>query len=106
MILMPAYVYCRGGRGGGHSISAPACSRRRVALLEDPATGSATVQMAAQLLAAEKLKDGKHAFAFEQGYEMGRPSQLALEADIDGGAIREVRLAGSAVRMMSGWLEL
>ena len=73
---------------------------------EDPATGSATVNLAAQLLVAEKLGDGTHRWQIEQGYEMGRPSDLALEADVKAGQLQAVRVGGSAVRMMSGELDL
>ena len=100
-----AYIYCRGGEDAGTHYHARMFSPTG-GIPEDPATGSATVQMAAQLLAAEKLKDGLHLWNFEQGYEMGRPSQLKLEADVAQGVLREVRLAGSAVRMMSGELTL
>ena len=69
---------------------------------EDPATGSATALLAAQLLTAEHLKDGTHIWNLEQGYEMGRPSDLRLEADVKSGKLTAVRVGGSAVRMMSG----
>jgi trans-2,3-dihydro-3-hydroxyanthranilate isomerase len=103
--LDAAYVYTRGGdhpeTGYRARMYAP-----HVGIPEDPATGSATVQMAAQLLAAEGLKDGSHAWRFEQGYEMGRPSDLFLECDVKGGALAAVRLAGHAVQVMEGRLEL
>ena len=49
-----------------------------------------------------KLRD----YALEQGYEMGRPSDLHLEADVAGGNLKAVRVAGQAVQIMSGVLEL
>ncbi len=73
---------------------------------EDPATGAATVLLAAQLLSAEQLKDGSHRWQLEQGYEMGRPSNLTLEADVAAGNLRAVRVAGQAVQIMSGVLDL
>jgi trans-2,3-dihydro-3-hydroxyanthranilate isomerase len=73
---------------------------------EDPATGSATALLAAQLLTAEKLKDGTHMWNVEQGYEMGRPSDLRLEADVKAGKLTSVRVGGSAVRVMSGEIDL
>ncbi len=100
-----AYLYTRGG-------DAPnAAFRSRMyaptgGIAEDPATGSATALLAAQLLTAEKLADGTHRWQLEQGYEMGRPSDLALEADVKAGKLTAVRVGGSAVRMMSGELEL
>lgn len=100
-----AYVYARGGAGAKTSFRArmfaPAAG-----IPEDPATGSATALLAAQLLHAESLKDGKHAWELEQGYEMGRPSDLHLEADIGSGRLTAVRVAGSAVRVSEGILTL
>lgn len=99
------YLYVR---GGGHARTA---FRARMfaptdGIPEDPATGSATAIFARQLLAAETLKDGKHVWLLEQGYEMGRPSDLHLEADITGGRLTAVRVAGQAVQIMSGVLEV
>jgi len=75
-------------------------------IIEDPATGSATALLAAQLLSAERLKDGTHIWHLEQGYEMGRPSDLRLEADVKSGKLAAVRVGGSAVRVMSGEIDL
>ena len=72
---------------------------------EDPATGAATALLAAQLLSAEALKDGTHRWQIEQGYEMGRPSDLFLEADVTAAKLSAVRVAGQAVQLMSGVLE-
>ncbi|MBP6716684.1 MAG: PhzF family phenazine biosynthesis protein [Acidobacteria bacterium] len=71
---------------------------------EDPATGSATAMLAAQLLTSEHLTDGTHRWQLEQGYEMGRPSDLHLQADVEGGRLTAVRVSGQAVRVMSGEL--
>src|SRR4029078_8374055 len=73
---------------------------------EDPATGSATAILAAQILKDEKLPDGMFACEIEQGYEMGRPSDLHLEVDVSGGKLKAVRVAGQAVPVMEGVLEL
>jgi trans-2,3-dihydro-3-hydroxyanthranilate isomerase len=100
-----AYLYARGGDGRDTAFRARMyCPTGGIP--EDPATGSATVNLAAQLLSAEKLADGLHRWQIEQGYEMGRPSDLRLEADVDSGKLMAVRIGGSAVRMMSGELEL
>lgn len=103
--LDAAYIYTRSGSDPGTHYRARMYSPTG-GIPEDPATGSATVQMAAQLLAAEKLGDGTHAFRFEQGYEMGRPSDLFLEADVRGSQLTAVRLAGQAVQIANGVLEL
>jgi trans-2,3-dihydro-3-hydroxyanthranilate isomerase len=100
-----AYVYTPGGDAKKTSFRArmfaPAAG-----VPEDPATGSATALLAAQLLRAEALADGKHAWELEQGYEMGRPSDLHLEADVSGGKLVAVRVAGSAVKVSEGRLML
>ncbi|MFN4141334.1 PhzF family phenazine biosynthesis protein [Aestuariivirga sp.] len=73
---------------------------------EDPATGSATAILAAQLIGTESLGDGTHRWKLEQGYDMGRPSDLWLEADVAGAKLVAVRVAGQAVQIMSGVLEV
>ncbi|HLF21714.1 MAG TPA: PhzF family phenazine biosynthesis protein [Aestuariivirga sp.] len=100
-----AYVYTRGGAAPRTAFRARMFAPTG-GIPEDPATGSATALLAAQLLKAEALKDGTHAFELEQGYEMGRPSDLHLEADVKGGGLAAVRVAGQAVRVMQGTLEV
>ena len=100
-----AYVYTRGGDGPNVSFRARMYSPTG-GIPEDPATGSATALLAAQLLKAENLKDGTHSWHLEQGYEMGRPSDLRLEADVKSAKLIAVRVGGSAVRMMSGEIDL
>jgi trans-2,3-dihydro-3-hydroxyanthranilate isomerase len=100
-----AYIYTRGGDGANTSFRARMYAPGG-GIVEDPATGSATALLAAQLLNAENLKDGTHIWNLEQGYEMGRPSDLRLEADVNSAKLVSVRVGGSAVRMMSGEIEL
>ena len=73
-------------------------------IMEDPATGSAAATFPAQILASEQLGEGTHKWTVEQGYEMGRPSQIYLEADVAAGAITAVRVGGYAVPVMTGEL--
>ncbi len=99
-----AYLYCRGGD------NVQTAYRARMyapgdGIPEDPATGSATALLAAQLLVTEKLADQTHRWTLEQGYEMGRPSDLSLEADVRDGKLVAVRVAGRAVHVMQGTLE-
>jgi trans-2,3-dihydro-3-hydroxyanthranilate isomerase len=96
-----AYVYTKGGD------SAEAAFRARMfapsaGIPEDPATGSATAILAAQLLTAGVLSQGTNRFLLEQGYEMGRPSDLKLEVDSAGGVLSSVRVGGNAVRVSEG----
>ncbi|PRY23738.1 trans-2,3-dihydro-3-hydroxyanthranilate isomerase [Aliiruegeria haliotis] len=71
---------------------------------EDPATGSASAILAAQLLAAGALGEGENAVALTQGVEMGRESHITLTACVRDGSLREVRIGGSALRMNEGEL--
>ena len=100
-----AYLYTRGGDGAGTAFRSRMYAPTG-GIPEDPATGSATALLAAQLLTAEKLSDGTHCWQLEQGYEMSRPSDLTLEADVNSGTLTAVRVGGSAVRMMSGEFEI
>lgn len=100
-----AYMYTRGGDGADTSYRARAYAPLD-GIPEDPATGSATAILAAQLLRAETLSDGTHRWKLEQGHEMGRPSDLWLEADVAGAKLVAVRVAGQAVQISSGVLEI
>lgn len=104
-MMRAAYIYTRGGDAPNTSFRARMFAPGG-GIAEDPATGSATALLAAQLLRAEKLMDGTHKWKLEQGYEMGRPSDLHLEADVAGGALKAVRVGGHAVKVMSGEIEI
>jgi trans-2,3-dihydro-3-hydroxyanthranilate isomerase len=69
---------------------------------EDPATGSATAILSAQLLACHALADGRTVLNLRQGVEMGRPSALRLTVDVSDGQLREIRVAGSACPVAEG----
>ena len=99
------YLYARGGSNKDTDFRARMFDPGG-GIAEDPATGSATALLAAQLLKAEQLKDGTHRWQLQQGYEMGRPSELRLEADVKDSKLTAVRVGGSAVRMMSGEIEI
>ena len=100
-----AYVYATGGDDPQTAYRGRAFAPGS-GIPEDPATGSATAILAAQILSAEKLSDGTHRYRLEQGYEMGRPSDLWLEFDVAGAKLVAVRVAGQAVQIMSGVLEV
>lgn len=72
---------------------------------EDPATGSAAAALAA-VLALRAGRDGTHHWRMEQGFEMGRPSILELEADVAEGTVRATRVGGWAVIVGEGVLRL
>jgi trans-2,3-dihydro-3-hydroxyanthranilate isomerase len=100
-----AYLYTPGGDSPKSAYRARMFAPTS-GIFEDPATGSATALLAAQLLKAEALSAGTHRWELEQGYEMGRPSDLHLETDVADGKLKAVRVAGQAVQIMSGVLEL
>ena len=100
-----AYVYTAGGDAPETDYRARMFSPT-AGVPEDPATGSATALLSAQLLKAGALADGANLFRLEQGYEMGRPSDLTLEVDIEGGVIAAVRIGGSAVTVSTGSIGL
>lgn len=72
---------------------------------EDPATGSAAVCLAGVIEHFDGLTDGTHKRLIEQGYEMGRPSLIALTLIVEQGRIATVRIGGQAVRVSSGVIE-
>lgn len=72
---------------------------------EDPATGSAVAAFAGAAVAFERPGDGLHQLVIEQGYEMGRPSQITLELGVSGGFLHGARVAGHAVRVSEGSIE-
>jgi trans-2,3-dihydro-3-hydroxyanthranilate isomerase len=74
-----------------------------VNVIEDPATGSACACLAGYL-AARTPRDGTLRWVVEQGFEMGRPSIIEIEADKRGGAITAVRVGGQTVLVSKGEL--
>lgn len=73
---------------------------------EDPATGGAAAAFARAFIDFEHPKDGTHRIVIEQGYAMGRPSQITLEMDVKGGALTNARIGGSAVIVSEGKINL
>jgi trans-2,3-dihydro-3-hydroxyanthranilate isomerase len=68
---------------------------------EDPATGSACAALGGYL-AARTRQDGTQKWVVEQGYEMGRPSLIHVEADRTDGKISSVRVGGDSVLVSEG----
>jgi trans-2,3-dihydro-3-hydroxyanthranilate isomerase len=75
-------------------------------ILEDPATGSAAAAFAGVVQHFDRLPDGQHKRHIEQGYEMGRPSEIDLSLDVKGGKLAGVRIGGYAVRVSQGVLQV
>ena len=71
-------------------------------IAEDPATGSAAGPLGAYLVRHGAPDAG--AFTVEQGYEMGRPSQIVVSVAGDGKAITGVQVGGGVVFVAEGEL--
>ncbi|KAK9349782.1 hypothetical protein V1523DRAFT_421830 [Lipomyces doorenjongii] len=74
---------------------------------EDPATGSAASAVAAFLALKRHRGGGSLHFLMTQGVEMGRQSEISV--DVDSGldeSIRQITLAGTAVEVMNGCINL
>jgi trans-2,3-dihydro-3-hydroxyanthranilate isomerase len=99
-----AFLYCRQTveRGATHHarMFAP-----KMGVAEDPATGSAAAAFAGVLAATEQLADGEHAFAIEQGLEMGRPSLIRLTLTMRTGKLASAAVGGDAVVVSEGTIE-
>ncbi len=100
-----AYLYCnQPGHAAAHfraRLFAPAHG-----IMEDPATGSAAAAFAGVIHQFDGLRDGAHKRLIEQGYEMGRPSQIDLSIEVERGALTGLRIGGYALRTTSGALKL
>ena len=74
---------------------------------EDPATGSASAILAAQLLESGALSAGKRQITLHQGIEMGRPSEIVLTVLSDGHkTIEAVMVRGSSVPISRGYVRV
>jgi trans-2,3-dihydro-3-hydroxyanthranilate isomerase len=69
---------------------------------EDPATGSACAAFGGYLAKRDQRAEGTLRWVVEQGFEMGRPSLLEIEADKRAGAIAAVRVGGHSVLVSRG----
>lgn len=73
-------------------------------VLEDPATGSAAAAFAGALMQFEPMGEGVHDVVIEQGFAMGRPSRIALQLQIEAGALVGAEIGGEAVVIARGEL--
>lgn len=71
-------------------------------IAEDPATGSAVAALAGYLAVREGQASGTLNWEIQQGWEMGRPSQLYLAAQKQDGEILAVRVGGFSVLVSEG----
>jgi len=71
---------------------------------EDPATGSAAAAFAGAIMHFDAPTDGTSQLWIEQGLEMGRPSRIRLELNVDGGKLASARIGGHAIKVAEGTL--
>ena len=98
------YAFCRGAADSNsfHArLFAP-----EAGIVEDPATGSAVVAFAGAVHKGLLLEDGDHAWTVNQGEDMGRPSQLFLNINVENGNVNKVYVGGYAVRVARGILNI
>lgn len=75
-------------------------------IAEDPATGAAAAALAGAIVRFDGTTDGNHRRLIEQGYEMGRPSEISLSIEVERGQLKSVRIGGASVRVSSGRIEV
>jgi trans-2,3-dihydro-3-hydroxyanthranilate isomerase len=100
---LPIYVYCR------ETILFNSNYHARMFVTganvyEDPATGSAAAAFAGMIQQNDKPVDGSSQWWVEQGMEMGRPSLIRLELDVNGQKLTGARIGGTAVKIAEGRL--
>ena len=103
--ILGCYVYtrqCQHNASAFHArMFAPAAG-----IPEDPATGSAAVNFAGVIQQFDQPPDGAHRRIVEQGYEMGRPSQILVTLTTEHGRLTGVRIGGHAVQVTEGTLSV
>jgi len=98
------FLFARGGERAGTDIHARMFGPN-VNVLEDPATGSACAGLAGYL-AARETRRGTLTWRVEQGFEMGRPSMIDVEADLGSSGVTGVRVGGKTVIVCEGQMEI
>ena len=99
------FVFAMGGERPGSDVHARMFAPG-LSVAEDPATGSANAALAGYLAARDPRRDGTLHWRVEQGFAMGRPSILEVEADVAGGEVTAVRVGGASVLVCSGEMEI
>ncbi len=103
--VVGAYLYTRQCEHTGHAFHVRMFAPH-MGVPEDPATGSAAVGLAGVVHHFDRLPDGTHKRIVEQGYEIGRPSQIVLTLAVTGGKLTTVRIGGPSVRVATGAIEV
>jgi trans-2,3-dihydro-3-hydroxyanthranilate isomerase len=98
-------VYTRETADPAHHVSARVFALG-LGVGEDPATGSAACAFAAVACAFERPEDGEHSIVIEQGFQMGRPSEIALTMQVAAGVLTQAGVGGASVQVGEGFLTL
>jgi len=98
-----AYLYTRDTVDAGRQFHARMFWHGK-GFVEDPATGSAVAAFAGVIQAFDRPTLGTHHHRIEQGFEMGRPSVIQLECDVEGQGLHAARIGGDAVIVGRGTL--
>lgn len=106
--VVDIYVTCLEPLEKGSTTHSRGFSLVSKAIVEDPATGSASGCLGAYLVDKKLVPAGRTVnIVNEQGYEIGRASKTYIEVGTDAsGRIESVRVGGSIVPMMDGWAYL
>jgi trans-2,3-dihydro-3-hydroxyanthranilate isomerase len=99
------FVFAMDAEQPGHHVRARMYAPG-IGVPEDPATGSACAALAGYLGSRDGRQDGTLQWIVEQGFEMGRPSILEVEADKSQGRIIAARVGGCTVLVCEGTMSL
>ena len=75
-------------------------------IAEDPATGAAATALPGYLAPRSGQRHGTLRWKVEQGFEMGRPSILEVEADLLEGEVQAIRVGGASVMVAEGFISV
>ncbi|MEM6712121.1 MAG: PhzF family phenazine biosynthesis protein [Pseudomonadota bacterium] len=101
------YIYTRETISAGAQFAARMMWPVGGSVREDPATGSAVASLAGAIMHFDAPMEGAQRVCVEQGYAMGRPSQIELELTVGpSGALHSARLGGNVVCLGEGVLYL
>jgi trans-2,3-dihydro-3-hydroxyanthranilate isomerase len=96
-----AFVYTKETNASGHHYHARMFAPE-MGIPEDPATGAAVAAFTGAIMRFDRPADGSHALVIEQGYEMGRPSQIRLGLEVKGGVLVSATIGGAAIIISEG----
>lgn len=99
------FLFCRDAERPGSDLRARMFAPGS-GIPEDPATGGAAVALAGYLAVRDSRRDGTLRWIVEQGFEMGRPSILEVEADKRDGVIAATRVGGASVLVSRGSMRI